>query len=266
MISSAQATGPTDPLTNDATIVIRYNSINNPHYVDLYYTTNTSAPYSWIFIDTDSPSIGFYNWHVPMDGSYGWYAVSPNEAAPTNSDPPQASFYVYDGTLPQVLNSFPVNNADDFYVDQDIRITFSEDMDHRSVERAIFITPNHPNTRFRWDNNTLIIDFRDDLDPGVEYMITIETEARDEAGNNLSEPYVLTFTPEEEPIDSSIILWTIIIEIIVVVIIVLLLLMRKRKRKEAPKGPIAPKINVKEEVIQGGPENETVGEKDDNFG
>jgi hypothetical protein len=264
--SSARAIGPTDDLTNDVWVTIRYTFINNPQSVDLYYTTNTSAPYSWIFIDNDDTVDGRYNWLVTEDGSYGWYAVSPNEAAPTNSDPPQASFYVYDGTPPQVMNSYPIDHADDFYVDHDIRITFNEDMDHWSVERAIVITPHHPGTSFRWDDNTLIIDFMDDLDPGEEYRITIETEARDEAGNNLAEPFVLTASPVEEPIDPWIILWTMVIEIIAVALIVLLLLMRKRKRKAAPKVTLVSETDRSEEDIPGGAEDEAVGTMDEEPG
>ena len=272
MNSSAIASGPVEDLTNNEWITIRYSTTNSPQFVDFYYSTNISAPYSWTFIGWDNSVDGRHNWHVPRDGSYGWYAVSPNEAAPTNSDPPQASYYVYDGTSPQVINSIPIDNADDFHVNDEVRITFSEPMARWSVENSFMITPFR-DTRFRWDNTTLIITFLDDfeegtepLEAGREYTITIGTEARDEAGNHLDEPFILAFTPKEKPIDSSIILWTIIIEIIAVVIIVLLLLMRKRKRREVPKGPADPEINIKEDVIHKGPEGETMGAKDGDFG
>ncbi len=99
VLSTATATGPTGT-SNVAGITITYATGGGPASADIYYTTSTAAPYIWNLIGTDSPADGNYGWVIPADGTYGWIAVSPDEPAPTNADPPEASSYVYDSTSP----------------------------------------------------------------------------------------------------------------------------------------------------------------------
>ncbi|UCE37743.1 MAG: Ig-like domain-containing protein [Thermoplasmata archaeon] len=97
------ATGPVGGPVNEADINISYNMSGTPPNVTIYYTLNTSAPYSWTLMDTDNTPDGIYPWTVPADGYYSWLAISENEEPPDPSTPPEASYYIFDSTPP---NSF----------------------------------------------------------------------------------------------------------------------------------------------------------------
>jgi hypothetical protein len=140
-IITATATGPISVLTNVAGITITYSMVGIPTSVDLYYTTDTSSPYTWTFLGTDNPADGSYGWTVPADGSYGWFAVSPDESAPLSTDAPEASFYIFDGTPPGVLSTIPIDTTADVLINQVIIITFSEPMIPGSVTYTVEPNP-----------------------------------------------------------------------------------------------------------------------------
>jgi predicted RNA-binding Zn-ribbon protein involved in translation (DUF1610 family) len=105
--STATVTGPTIGPTNIAAINVQYVTSGNPSSAEIWYTTDTSSPYTWISIGTDSPADGNYGWTVPADGYYGWFANSPDESSPSQVDAPEASYYIYDGTAPWILSTIP---------------------------------------------------------------------------------------------------------------------------------------------------------------
>ncbi|UCE36614.1 MAG: Ig-like domain-containing protein [Thermoplasmata archaeon] len=193
--TAAIATGPVSGPTNVAAINILYNTIGGPATVDLYYTTDTTAPYTWTYIDTDNPADGTYAWTVPVDGTYGWYAQSPDESAPSTSDAPEASSYVYDATAPEVLITSPVSGATGIPVNQDVVITFNETMTPGSF--AYTIEPNPGGLSEVWSvGDTVVTISHTDFTALTRYWVNI-TSASDLAGNPLSPlPYSFYFDTE----------------------------------------------------------------------
>ena len=102
-LRQAWVTDPTnDPAwTNVAAVTILYGEINDPTVVELYYTLNTAAPYSWTWFGTETPTNGAFNWACTLDGAYGWFAQAEDEAAPVDGvDVPEVAAYQYDATDP----------------------------------------------------------------------------------------------------------------------------------------------------------------------
>jgi hypothetical protein len=190
--TAAIATGPISGPTNVAGITVTYNTVGAPLSVDLWYTTDTSAPYSWINLGTDAPADGSFGWTVPADGDYGWFAQSPDESAPTTSDAPEASFYVYDGTAPGVFSTNPLDMAISVAVTQVVVITFDEAMIPGSVTYTI--EPNPGGLTPVWSvGDTILTISHTDFGPGTRYWVNI-TAGTDLAGNNLNPlPYSFYF-------------------------------------------------------------------------
>jgi hypothetical protein len=194
--SAAIATGPTTiGPTNVAAINILYNTIGGPPTTDIYYTTDTTAPYTWTYIDTDNPADGTYAWTVPADGAYGWYAQSPDETAPTPSDAPEAFSYIYDATAPGVFSTSPVDTATGVPLSQDVVITFDEVMIPGSV--AYTIEPNPGGLSDAWSvGDTVLTISHSDFAALTRYWVNI-TAATDLATNPLSPlPYSFHFDTE----------------------------------------------------------------------
>jgi hypothetical protein len=181
--NTATATGPMGGPFNVAGIDILYGTTNSPPTVDLYYTTDISSPYTWALIGTDNPADGTYPWTIPSDGSYGWYAVSPDESAPLNTDAPEASFYVFDGTAPNVQSTVPLDMAVDVLVTENVEITFDEPMIPGSVTYSI--EPDPGGLSQGWSGgDTIIMISHNDFTLGTRYWVNI-TAGTDPAGNDL---------------------------------------------------------------------------------
>jgi hypothetical protein len=195
-LTTATAQGPTSIVeTNVAGINIIYAMVGTPATVDLYYTTDTTTPYTWNLIGTDSPADGSYPWTVPSDGYYGWFAVSPNEAAPLSTDAPEASFYMYDGTPPEVSITSPLDMATGVLVNQAVIITFNDTMIPGSVTYTIEPNPGGLSPSWNIGNTTLTV-IHTDFAPGTRYWVNI-TAGTDSAGNNLNPlPYSFYFDTE----------------------------------------------------------------------
>lgn len=193
--TAAIAQGPVGGPTNVAAINILYNTIGGPPTTDLYYTTDTTAPYTWTYIDTDNPADGDYAWTVPADGTYGWFAKSPDESAPTTSDAPEAFSYIYDATAPGVFSTIPVDTATGVPLNQDVVITFDEVMIPGSV--AYTIEPNPGGLSDAWSvGDTVLTISHSDFTGLTRYWVNI-TAATDLATNSLSPlPYSFYFDTE----------------------------------------------------------------------
>jgi len=146
--------------------------------------------------------------------------------------------------------------GDDVEVTDSLTITFSEAMDHDSVEDAIIISPEVEILNFTWVGNALTITFTSDLEPGTEYNVTIGTGAEDLAGNALDEPHTWQFTTKEEEEGFPVLALLLIILVIIIVIILLLFLMRKRKPEELPPGALPEEIEREGEGLEEKPAEE----------
>jgi hypothetical protein len=137
-----------------------------------------------------------------------WYddAINQDDATPvqvTASDETTGIDFsleavVPDVTPPTITSTFPANSATDVAVDTILQITFSEEMDHASVEGAGSIQPpDIASVIISWDGTTVTVDPDTNLNYNTNYTFTISTNATDLAGNPLAEPYSWSFATEK---------------------------------------------------------------------
>ncbi|MBU1109839.1 MAG: Ig-like domain-containing protein, partial [Candidatus Riflebacteria bacterium] len=119
-------------------------------------------------------------------------------------------------TQPQVTSTLPENNSLAVTVNQQIKIYFNKSMDKTKTQAALTIQP-FTSPEFSWQDSgkTMLIDFAAPLTAGTTYAFTLNTEATDQTGLKLAQPYTLslkTAAPdspnpatltEYEPTDSS---------------------------------------------------------------
>lgn len=100
---------------------------------------------------------------------------------------------------PRILEVVPPINATLVPLDQTVEIAFSEAMDRKSLNRAIFITPNPgERVKYKWKKHKLFIEFLDSLKTNRTYVITLGTDLKDAHGNSLKESYTLAFSTGAE--------------------------------------------------------------------
>ncbi len=102
--------------------------------------------------------------------------------------PPQGG--AVDDTPPQILSHSPDIDQINVSLEHFVEIVFSEQMDHRRTEEAIFVSPGDP-LGFRWRGRTLRIELG--LRPERTYVVTVGTGARDLRNNSLEQSFSLAF-------------------------------------------------------------------------
>ncbi|MBJ66915.1 MAG: hypothetical protein CME28_02775 [Gemmatimonadetes bacterium] len=102
--------------------------------------------------------------------------------------PPQGG--AVDDTPPQILSHSPDVDQLNVSLERYVEIVFSEPMDRRRTEEAIFISPSD-SLGFRWRGRTLRIDLG--LRPDRTYVVTVGTGARDLRNNALEQSFSLAF-------------------------------------------------------------------------
>ncbi len=96
---------------------------------------------------------------------------------------------------PHVISHSPFGVEVDIWID--VTVTFSEDMDGQSVESAFSISP-HVEGSFSWNGTTLFFS-HNEFASNTVYTVTIGSNAKDDDGNSLSEPYQFSFTSKIDP-------------------------------------------------------------------
>jgi len=100
-----------------------------------------------------------------------------------------------DVTPPQIIESFPLNGTVSFKENY-FELTFSEYVDKRSVQDAIFISPALQKTlEYDWSGKTLTVYFQDTLKQNTTYTVSIGTDVKDvNNGNKMAEPFTFAFS------------------------------------------------------------------------
>jgi hypothetical protein len=100
-----------------------------------------------------------------------------------------------DTTPPQIIKTFPKNGSVNFK-ENFVEVEFSEYVDKRSVQDAIFISPYiEGEIKYKWSGRKLKIIFPQKLKENTTYVITFGTEIRDiNAGNKMRESFTLAFS------------------------------------------------------------------------
>ncbi len=99
-----------------------------------------------------------------------------------------------DKTPPRVVDTVPADDSVRVGLDTRIRIRFSEAMDRRSVERALFISPQRAEEfDFKWRGDVLEIRLSDGLQADRTYLVTVGQESADEWRNRMRSSYSFGF-------------------------------------------------------------------------
>jgi len=99
---------------------------------------------------------------------------------------------------PQVENVFPMPGATNVSQKVEVRVRFDEAVNRRSVEDAVFLSPDPgERVRFYWRGRLLRIRYLDSLSADRTYVITIGSGARDIRGNPVGGPFTLAFSTGE---------------------------------------------------------------------
>jgi len=100
---------------------------------------------------------------------------------------------------PRILEVIPPANSTFVPLDQTVEFVFSEAMNRKSLEGAIFITPEQGNrVKFKWKKRRLHIEFTDLLKKNRTYVITLGTGLRDSHRNPLKQSFTLAFSTGAE--------------------------------------------------------------------
>ena len=100
-----------------------------------------------------------------------------------------------DTIAPYVTQTHPANDSVGVGVETVIHIQFSEKMDRRSVEDAIFISPQSAQLpKFRWKNDGLEIRFLDGLRKDRTYVVTVGQASVDEWRNRMLASHTFRFS------------------------------------------------------------------------
>lgn len=99
-----------------------------------------------------------------------------------------------DKTPPRVIDTVPADDSVRVGLDTPIRIRFSEAMDRRSVERALFISPQGAEEfDFKWRGDVLEVRLPDGLQADRTYLVTVGQESADEWRNRMRASYSFGF-------------------------------------------------------------------------
>lgn len=104
---------------------------------------------------------------------------------------------------PEVLETYP-NDGTIFFSDDYIEFTFSEYVNKRTVQEALFISPFlEGSSEFSWTNKTVKISFSEPFKENTTYSIILGTDITDVNNNNrMNKPFNLIFSTGAE-IDSG---------------------------------------------------------------
>ena len=99
-----------------------------------------------------------------------------------------------DATPPRLADSAPPYGAVGIPRTQNITFVFSEPMERRETERAVFVAPEPRWARFDWDRATFTLSPAESLLPDRVYVAVVGRKARDRHGNGLGQAAWFGFT------------------------------------------------------------------------
>ena len=96
---------------------------------------------------------------------------------------------------PQIIEVYPENGTVNYHEDY-FEISFSEYVDKRSVQEAIFISPAlQKPLKYDWSGKTLTVYFNDTLKANTTYTVSIGTDVKDvNNGNKMAESLTFAFS------------------------------------------------------------------------
>lgn len=104
---------------------------------------------------------------------------------------------------PEIIDVYPTSGSVD-YLNNYFEITFSEYVDKRSVQEAIFISPPlEKSLKYDWSGRSLTVFIQDTLKTNTTYTVTVGAEVADlNNRNKMAEPFTFAFSTGNQ-IDSG---------------------------------------------------------------
>jgi hypothetical protein len=103
-----------------------------------------------------------------------------------------------DTVPPEIISVYPAPNTVNFS-DRRVAFEFSEYVDRRSVEEAIFISPNIEEIEFDWGSTEVELIFREPLRKNTTYVITVGTDVVDVRNRNrMADAFSVSFSTGEK--------------------------------------------------------------------
>ncbi|MBN2011246.1 Ig-like domain-containing protein [candidate division KSB1 bacterium] len=104
-----------------------------------------------------------------------------------------------DKTAPKIMAVIPQPNSVNVDTTTTVTITFSEAVDQRSVENAIFISPRQTESvTYKWHGKKVTIRFAEPLKHDRTYVVTIGTKAQDLRRNPMKDAFHIAFSTGNE--------------------------------------------------------------------
>ncbi len=100
---------------------------------------------------------------------------------------------------PEIVNVYPPNNTVNFN-DDHIELEFSEYVDKRSVQEAVFVSPYiEGGMKYEWSGKSVDIIFKDSLKKNTTYTISVGTNVKDlHNANKMADAFVFAFSTGNE--------------------------------------------------------------------
>jgi len=101
-----------------------------------------------------------------------------------------------DTIAPLIIRSYPDSNMTRI-IPSRIELEFSEYVDRRTVEEAVFISPYVGRLEFDWSGTEVTIHFGEELRKNTTYVVTVGTDVSDlpaRGGNKMAHAYTLAFS------------------------------------------------------------------------
>jgi len=99
---------------------------------------------------------------------------------------------------PEVVEIVPNPGSINISTDVKIEVLFSERMNNKTVEEAIFISPwPSEEINFRWKRNKLRIEFGDTLKENRTYVLTVGAKSSDLRNNQMKDSFSMAFSTGE---------------------------------------------------------------------
>lgn len=98
-----------------------------------------------------------------------------------------------DTTPPKVVETIPEENAL-FFKDGRIYLKFSEYVEQRTVQEAVFVSPDLGLLEFEWSGKELDILFTEKLRDSTTYVFSLGTDVKDRNGNRMEHAFSLAFS------------------------------------------------------------------------
>jgi uncharacterized protein (DUF2141 family) len=104
-----------------------------------------------------------------------------------------------DKTGPSLISTYPTDRAIGVGKSEKITIQFSENVDHKSVEQSIFISPHLAiKPKYKWHGRTLDIIMPDSLKDSTTYIINVGANVVDLRNNKMANSQTFAFTTGSE--------------------------------------------------------------------